>query len=129
MLVLTPIGATRSKIFQKNSKKKIEKIVKNIKHIGKDDPRKFWQSFKVGLALTLVSMFYYTRPMYQSFDEQAMWIVLAVLVAFEFISMNREFGTTLDGAFGLRAKYLAKLSGEEGPDPIILEILIFIVAY
>ncbi|KAF3628340.1 putative aluminum-activated malate transporter 8-like [Capsicum annuum] len=42
-------------------------------------------------------------------------------------SMNREFGTALAGAFDLGAKYLAELSGKEGPDPIILEILIFTI--
>ncbi|KAM3324607.1 hypothetical protein P3S67_005759 [Capsicum chacoense] len=42
-------------------------------------------------------------------------------------SMNREFGTALAGAFDLGAKYLAELSGKEGPDPIILGILVFIV--
>ncbi|KAF3672956.1 hypothetical protein FXO37_07248 [Capsicum annuum] len=42
-------------------------------------------------------------------------------------SMNREFGTSLAGAFDLGAKYLAKLSGKKRPDPIILGILIFIV--
>ncbi|KAM3266305.1 hypothetical protein P3L10_003299 [Capsicum annuum] len=122
------------KDFPRKFKMKVEKIFKNIKQIGEDDPRKFWHAFKVGIALTLVSMFYYSRPMYQSFDEQTMWIVLTVLVAFEFTagatiskSMNREFGTALAGAFGLGAKYLAELSGKEGPDPIILGILIFIV--
>ncbi|KAF3672955.1 Aluminum-activated malate transporter 8 [Capsicum annuum] len=124
------------KDFPRKFKMKVEKIFKNIKQIGEDDPRKFWHAFKVGIALTLVSMFYYSRPMYQSFDEQTMWIVLTVLVAFEFTagatiskSMNREFGTALAGAFGLGAKYLAELSGKEGPDPIILGILIFIVGF
>ncbi|XP_047251360.1 aluminum-activated malate transporter 8-like [Capsicum annuum] len=63
-----------------------------------------------------------------------MCIVLTVSVSFEFTasstiskSMNREFGTALAGAFDLGAKYLAELSGKEGPDPIILEILIFTI--
>ncbi|KAH0724347.1 hypothetical protein KY284_000212 [Solanum tuberosum] len=63
-----------------------------------------------------------------------MWAVLTVVVTFEFTagatiskSINRGIGTTLAGAFGLGAKYLAELIGREGPNPIILGVLVFIV--
>ncbi|KAG5628670.1 hypothetical protein H5410_000387 [Solanum commersonii] len=92
--------------------KKIGKIAKNTKQIGKDDPRKIWHAFKVGLALTLVSLFYYTEPLFHNFDQP---------------SINRGIGTALAGAFGLGAKYLAELIGREGPNPIILGVLVFIV--
>ncbi|XP_049391405.1 aluminum-activated malate transporter 8-like [Solanum stenotomum] len=115
-------------------KKKIEKIAKNTKQIGKDDPRKIWHAFKVGLALTLVSLFYYTEPLFHNFDQPVMWAVLTVVVTFEFTagatiskSINRGIGTALAGAFGLGAKYLAELIGREGPNPIILGVLVFIV--
>ncbi|KAM3266310.1 aluminum-activated malate transporter 8-like [Capsicum annuum] len=120
-------------IFKK-IKKKAEKIIKNIKQIGKDDPRKFWHAFKVGLAVTLVSLFYYVEPLFHSFDQLVMLAILTVAVAFEFTAgatisknINRGIGTTLAGAFGLGAKYLAELIGKKGPDPITLGILVFIV--
>ncbi|KAH0764321.1 hypothetical protein KY285_000192 [Solanum tuberosum] len=63
-----------------------------------------------------------------------MWAVLTVVVTFEFTagatiskSINRAIGTALAGAFGLGAKYLAELIGREGPNPIILGVLVFIV--
>ncbi|KAH0784083.1 hypothetical protein KY290_003681 [Solanum tuberosum] len=63
-----------------------------------------------------------------------MWAVLTVVVTFEFTagatiskSINRGIGTALAGAFGLGAKYLAELIGREGPNPIILGVLVFIV--
>ncbi|XP_015164682.1 aluminum-activated malate transporter 8-like [Solanum tuberosum] len=122
------------KDFPRKFQKKIEKIAKNTKQIGKDDPRKIWHAFKVGLALTLVSLFYYTEPLFHNFDQPVMWAVLTVVVTFEFTagatiskSINRGIGTALAGAFGLGAKYLAELIGREGPNPIILGVLVFIV--
>ncbi|XP_015164680.1 aluminum-activated malate transporter 8-like [Solanum tuberosum] len=122
------------KDFPRKFQIKIGKIAKNTKQIGKDDPRKIWHAFKVGLALTLVSLFYYTEPLFHNFDEPVMWAVLTVVVTFEFTagatiskSINRGIGTALAGAFGLGAKYLAELIGREGPNPIVLGVLVFIV--
>jgi hypothetical protein len=39
---------------------------------------------KVGLALTLVSVFYYSRPLYDGVGGAAMWAVLTVVVVFEY---------------------------------------------
>ncbi|KAK4736558.1 hypothetical protein R3W88_000255 [Solanum pinnatisectum] len=122
------------KDFPRKFQKKIEKIAKNTKQIGKDDPRKIWHAFKVGLALTLVSLFYYTEPLFHNFDQPVMWAILTVVVTFEFTagatiskSINRGIGTTLAGAFGLGAKYLAELIGREGSNHIVLGVLVFIV--
>ncbi|XP_049395893.1 aluminum-activated malate transporter 8-like [Solanum stenotomum] len=122
------------KDFPRKFQIKIGKIAKNTKQIGKDDPRKIWHAFKVGLALTLVSLFYYTEPLFHNFDQPVMWAILTVVVTFEFTagatiskSINRGIGTALAGAFGLGAKYLAELIGREGPNPIILGVLVFIV--
>ncbi|KAK4380620.1 hypothetical protein RND71_002482 [Anisodus tanguticus] len=109
---------TKLKYFPTTFKKKVGKIAKNTKQIGKDDPRKIWHAFKVALALSLVSLVYYTDPLYDNFDQPAMWAVLTVVVVFEF---------TAAGAFGLGVKYLAELIGEEKPDPIVLAVLVFIV--
>lgn len=70
--------------FPKNMKDKVVEIVKKTMKIGKDDPRKIWHAFKVGLALTLISLFYYYRPLYYSFGQSAIWAVLTVVVVFEF---------------------------------------------
>lgn len=58
--------------------------MQEAKKVGEDDPRKIVHSFKVGLALTLVSLFYYYRPLYDGFGVNAMWAVLTVVVVFEF---------------------------------------------
>lgn len=67
-----------------NSKSKVINFTKSIKKIGKDDPRRVFHSLKVGIALTLVSLFYYSRPLYDSFGVAGMWAVLTVVVVFEF---------------------------------------------
>ena len=63
---------------------KIVKAGKNIKKVGKDDPRRVIHSLKVGLALTLVSLLYYWRPLYDGFGVSGMWAVLTVVVVFEY---------------------------------------------
>ncbi|KAM3357395.1 hypothetical protein P3S68_020325 [Capsicum galapagoense] len=125
---------SKVKDIPRKFKKKVGKIVKNIKEIGEDDPRKIWHAFKVGLALTLVSLFYYNEPLFHSFDEPVMWAILTVLVTFEFIvggtiskCINKGIATTLADAFGLGAKYLAELIGKKEPSPIVLGVLVFIV--
>ncbi|CAD6262664.1 unnamed protein product [Miscanthus lutarioriparius] len=52
--------------------------------IGADDPRRALHGLKVGLALTLVSVFYYSRPLYDGVGGAAMWDVLTVVVVFEY---------------------------------------------
>jgi uncharacterized membrane protein len=52
--------------------------------IGADDPRKAVHALKVGLALALVSVFYYTRPLYDSVGGAAMWAIMTVVVVFEY---------------------------------------------
>ncbi|KAK4358539.1 hypothetical protein RND71_020768 [Anisodus tanguticus] len=63
---------------------KVVEIAKQFKKIGKDDPRRVIHSLKVGLALTLVSLFYYFQPLYNSFGVSAMWAIMTVVVVFEF---------------------------------------------
>ena len=59
-------------------------IAKTTKNIAMDDPRRVIHSFKVALAITIVSMFYYFQPLYNSFGVSAMWAVMTVIVVFEF---------------------------------------------
>ncbi|CBI22787.3 unnamed protein product, partial [Vitis vinifera] len=118
----------------KSSKTKLVQVAKNAQKQGQDDPRKIIHSLKVGLALTLISMFYYFRPLYDSFGVSGMWAVLTVVVVFEFTvgatlskSLNRGFATMVAGALGVGAQELASLFGEEG-EPIVLGILVFLLA-
>uniref|UniRef100_J3MDQ1 Uncharacterized protein n=1 Tax=Oryza brachyantha TaxID=4533 RepID=J3MDQ1_ORYBR len=52
--------------------------------VGADDPRRVVHGFKVALALTLCSAFYYVRPLYVFTGQTAMWAVLTVVVVFEY---------------------------------------------
>lgn len=63
---------------------KAVKVAKSTKKLGQDDPRRVIHSLKVGLALTLVSLIYYWRPLYDGFGVSGMWAVLTVVVVFEF---------------------------------------------
>lgn len=54
------------------------------KKLAKDDPRRVIYSLKVGLALTLVSLFYYFQPLYNTFDDSATWAIITVVVVFEY---------------------------------------------
>lgn len=65
-------------------KAKVIKVAKSISKLGKDDPRRIIHSIKVGLALTLVSLLYYSRTLYDGFGVAGMWAVLTVVVVFEF---------------------------------------------
>ncbi|XP_022746870.1 aluminum-activated malate transporter 8-like [Durio zibethinus] len=109
-------------------------IAKSIKKLGQDDPRRLIHSLKVGLALTLVSLLYYARPLYDGFGVCGMWAVLTVVVVFEFTvggtlskCLNRGFATFLAGALGIAADYFARLFGKKG-EPIVLGILVFLLA-
>lgn len=57
---------------------------KRVWKIGADDPRRAVHGAKVGLALALVSAFYYARPLYDGVGGNAMWAVLTVVVVFEY---------------------------------------------
>ena len=59
-------------------------LVRTTKKLGQDDPRRVMHSLKVGLALTLVSLLYYWRPLYNGFGVSGVWAVLTVVVVFEF---------------------------------------------
>ncbi|KAG8376813.1 hypothetical protein BUALT_Bualt09G0102900 [Buddleja alternifolia] len=115
-------------------KSKVMETIKTTKKIGDDDPRRIIHSIKVGLALTLVSLFYYFRPLYDGFGQAGMWAVLTVVVVFEYTvggtlskSINRGCATLIAGALGVGAEHLAGLCGEKG-EPIVLGLLVIILA-
>ncbi|KAG5628671.1 hypothetical protein H5410_000388 [Solanum commersonii] len=127
-----------SKIQEKNSVfnmlwNQFNNIANNTINIGKNDPRKIWHATKVGLSLTLVIMFYYSWPIYHSFEQSAIMAALTVMVAFEYTAgatiskcLNIAFATALGVSLGIGAKYLAEFCGKVG-EPIILGFLVFIL--
>ncbi|KAL8039853.1 hypothetical protein ABFX02_10G063000 [Erythranthe guttata] len=137
------INSTNNKVDHKCSfskampikliKSKVMGTVKKTKKIGEDDPRRIVHSVKVGLALTLASLFYYLRPLYDGFGQAGMWAILTVVVVFEFTvggtlskCINRGVATLLAGALGLGAEYLADLCGDKG-EPIVLGLFVFLL--
>ncbi|CAN1772450.1 Aluminum-activated malate transporter 8 [Linum perenne] len=115
-------------------KDKLITVSKGAMKIGKDDPRRIIHSLKVGLSLTLVSLLYYIRPLYDGFGVAGMWAVLTVVVISEFTvggtlskGLNRGFATLFAGALGVGAQHLAALSGHKG-EPVVLGILVFLLA-
>ncbi|KAI9090700.1 hypothetical protein K1719_028553 [Acacia pycnantha] len=122
------------KDLPQKSKSKVMSFEEGIKKIGKDDPRRIIHSLKVGLALTLVSLIYYWRPLYDGFGVAGMWAVLTVVVVFEFTvgatickCINRVCATVVAGALGLGSQHLAILFGKKG-EPVVLGTLVFILA-
>ncbi|KAL7133632.1 hypothetical protein ABFS83_12G155200 [Erythranthe nasuta] len=108
--------------------------VKETKRVGEEDPRRIIHAMKVGFALTLVSLFYYFRPLYNGFGQAGMWAILTVVVVFEFTvggtlskSLNRGCATLVAGALGVGAEYLAALCGDKG-EPVVLGLMVFVLA-
>lgn len=67
-----------------NFKSKVTKVAKNTVKLGKNDPRRVIHSLKVAMALTLVSLLYYWRALYDGLGVAGMWAILTVVVVFEF---------------------------------------------
>ncbi|GJN34306.1 hypothetical protein PR202_gb22955 [Eleusine coracana subsp. coracana] len=102
--------------------------------IGADDPRKAVHGLKVALALTLCSVFYYVRPLYDFTGESAMWAVLTVVVVFEYTvggclykGINRAMATFSGGALALGVQWVASKSSKE-LEPYILAASLFVFA-
>ncbi|XP_058088613.1 aluminum-activated malate transporter 8 [Magnolia sinica] len=130
----TRVWQQRVKAPLSQFKSNVAQLPKKVKKIAQDDPRRVIHSLKVGLALTLVSLFYYFRPLYNGFGVSTMWAVLTVVVVFEYTvgatlgkGLNRTFATSLAGALAVGAHHLASLTGEKG-EPILLGASVFLLA-
>ncbi|CAJ2628318.1 unnamed protein product [Trifolium pratense] len=113
---------------------KLCKFVKKAWDIGVNDPRKFIHCVKVGLALAVVSLFYYLKPLYDGVGKNAMWAVMTVIVVFEYTagatiykSINRICGTTLAGLLALGVQWVASRAGAEW-EPVIVGASLFLLA-
>ncbi|KAI3981900.1 hypothetical protein MKX01_041163 [Papaver californicum] len=111
-----------------------QSFFKKAWELGVDDPRKFIHCLKVGLALSVVSIFYYMRPLYDGVGGNAMWAVMTVVVVFEFTvgstlykCINRIVGTSLAGVVAIGVHWVASKSGEKF-EPVILGASVFLLA-
>ncbi|KAI3977724.1 hypothetical protein MKX01_009609 [Papaver californicum] len=96
---------------------KLSKLWDKVCGVGSEDPRRVYHCLKVGLALTVVSLFYYMRSLYESIGSNAMWAVLTVVVVFEYTvgatlakGLNRVAGTFLAGALAIGVHWVASHS-------------------
>ncbi|WVZ85582.1 hypothetical protein U9M48_032494, partial [Paspalum notatum var. saurae] len=102
--------------------------------IARHDPRRVVYSLKVGLALTLVSVFYYIRALFDGWGSSTIWAVITVVLVMEFTvgatlrkGLNRLLGTLVAGFLAVGAHLVAQLCGEKG-EPILLGVFVFIAA-
>ncbi|XP_044481479.1 aluminum-activated malate transporter 2-like [Mangifera indica] len=115
-------------------KHKVAELASKAIKLGKDDPRRVVHSLKVGLALNVVSLLYYLRPLYNDFGVSATWAIMTVVFVFEYSvgatlgkGLNRGFATFIGGALSVGAHQIACLSGEKA-EPIMLGLFVFLQA-
>ncbi|KAK1382289.1 Aluminum-activated malate transporter 10 [Heracleum sosnowskyi] len=113
---------------------KICNFFKKAWKIGVDDPRKFAHGLRVGVALCVVSLFYYMRPLYNGVGGNAIWAVMTVVVVFEYTvgatlykSLNRICATCLAGFLAIGVHWVASQSGTKF-EPFILGASVFLLA-
>ncbi|KAD5316838.1 hypothetical protein E3N88_16784 [Mikania micrantha] len=109
-------------------------FLKKAWDLGVDDPRKLFHCLKVAVALTVVSLFYYMRPLYDGVGGSAIWAVMTVVVVFEYTvggtlykCLNRICATFLAGLLALGVHWFASHSGHQ-IEPYIMGISLFILA-
>ncbi|KAL6882612.1 hypothetical protein ACP4OV_011302 [Aristida adscensionis] len=113
---------------------KVAGIGRRVWRVGADDPRRAVHGLKVGLALALVSVFYYTRPLYDGVGGAAMWSVMTVVVVFEYTvggcvykGFNRAAATASAGLLALGVHWVASKSGDSF-EPFIRSGSVFLLA-
>ncbi|KAA8516200.1 hypothetical protein F0562_019379 [Nyssa sinensis] len=113
---------------------KIWRFLEKAWNLGVSEPKKVIHCVKVGMALSIVSLFYYMRPLYEGVGGNAMWAVMTVVVVFEYTvgatlckCINRATGTFLAGSLGIGVHWVASQSDEK-IQPVILGISVFLLA-
>ncbi|OEL13030.1 Aluminum-activated malate transporter 1 [Dichanthelium oligosanthes] len=113
------------------------RFAEKVAQIARDDTRRVAHSFKVGLALTLVSVVYYVTPLFNGFGGSAMWAVLTIVIVMEFTvgatlskGLNRALATLVASSLAIGAHELASLivPGSEQAESILLIVFVFFVA-
>ncbi|KAB2069778.1 hypothetical protein ES319_A08G113900v1 [Gossypium barbadense] len=113
---------------------KVRMFVKKAWDVGTNDPKKVIHCIKVGLALAIVSLFYFMRPLYDGVGGNAMWAVMTVVVVFEptvgatlYKCFNRVLGTFLAGFLAVGVHWVASQSGER-VEPFVVGASVFLLA-
>ena len=90
-----PVADPMKKENTKNMRSKALSFISNtVSYIkektssDKQEMRKLIHSFKVGLSLVLVSLFYLLDPLFEQVGENAMWAIMTVVVIFEYFAGN-----------------------------------------
>ena len=85
------MGDGTSRVLEAESRFGLQRFVSKVGgffqrawRLGVNEPKKSIHCVKVGLALCLVSLFYYMRPLYDGVGGNAMWAVMTVVVVFEY---------------------------------------------
>ncbi|XP_073053867.1 aluminum-activated malate transporter 2-like [Primulina eburnea] len=130
------IGCLWIKGFSGKPWVQIEKFLAKAKEMANKDPRKVIHSMKVGLTITLVSLFCYFQPFYSKDFEvlSSMWTLMTVVAVLEFSVgatlgkiLNRGLGTLIACGLGVAAHHLADFTGKTY-EPITIGTLVFIQA-
>ncbi|KAE8732731.1 Aluminum-activated malate transporter 10 [Hibiscus syriacus] len=109
-------------------------FLKRAWEVGANDPRKVVHFMKVGLALALVSLFYFIRPLYDGVGGNAMWTLMTVVLVFEttvgatvYKCINRVFATFLAGFLAVGVHWLASRS-DDTLVPYVAGASVFVLA-
>lgn len=131
-----------TKSFQKQVFEKILQVFGGLKSYiislckavwqhGAEDPRRIFHAIKVGIALVLVSIFFFVGVLFHSFQDLIVWAVMTVVMIFEFTAgatlgkgLNRMFATFLGGALSVIVNLVARESGKTS-QPFILGAGVF----
>ncbi|XP_031272856.1 aluminum-activated malate transporter 9-like isoform X2 [Pistacia vera] len=107
--------------------------IQKVWEFAKEDSNRVKFSFKVGLAVLLVSLLILFRAPYEIFGTNIIWSILTVAIMFEYTvgstfnrGFNRALGSLLAGILAIVVGQLA-LSAGLVAEPIIIGISIFFV--
>eukprot|EP00253_Pinus_taeda_P003297 PITA_03297 len=103
--------------------------------LGADDPRRILHSIKVGIALVLVSLFYFMNPLFKTVTwGMTVWSIMTVVVVFEFTAgatlskgLNRMLATLFGGLLAVGTNYVAVHVGHNS-EPIVIGAAVFLIS-
>ncbi|ERM97497.1 hypothetical protein AMTRI_Chr02g217480 [Amborella trichopoda] len=108
-------------------------LAKRVWEFCKDDPGRVTFSFKVGLAVLLVSLLILFRASYEVFGTNIVWAILTVAIMFEYTvgatfnrGFNRALGSLLAGILAIAVGQVAIRTGHIA-EPVIIGFTIFII--
>ncbi|XP_044476790.1 aluminum-activated malate transporter 9-like [Mangifera indica] len=111
----------------------VEAWIQKVWEFAKEDSNRLKFSFKVGLAVLLISLLILFRAPYEIFGTNIIWSILTVAIMFEYTvgstfnrGFNRALGSLLAGILAIVVAQLA-LSAGLVAEPIIIGISIFFI--